>query len=60
MLFLIAFLVWFYHVPPLQGMEEDERESAESTHRHIEEISFESGKESFLKLQQKYDTRIAQ
>jgi len=57
MIILVAFLFWLYQVPPLRGLEEDERESAEATSRHIEEISFESGRESFFKLQQKYDTR---
>ncbi len=56
MIFLIAFLIWFYHVPALQGMEEDEIEFRESVTRHQEEISFECGKDSFLRLQQKYET----
>jgi hypothetical protein len=54
---LLVFLIWFYHVPAIQGLEYDEKESAEATYRHTEEISFESAKNSFLRLQQKYDTR---
>lgn len=50
---IIAFLIWFYHVPTLQ-VDQDELEWAESVTAYENQISFESGMLSFLRLQAKY------
>lgn len=55
MIFLIIFIIWSYHIPALNGVEEDNKDFVESRIQRIEQISRNSGKDSFFKLQQKYD-----
>lgn len=52
---LIILFIYFFYVPPLNGIVQDEKVWQENNNSFREEICFNSGRDSWTKLNNKFD-----